>query len=174
MLFFSLMCFNIYTNEVVTVKGLNAGVTFEHFEHSARAVQKGTEREWKPTSKKKIMVEWKIEKESRKKRVCSYLRNRSYLFTKRSSELKFGGIFFSNTDCHSCHRRFPVSFPLPSYCLCKFTFLKSKWLAFMFFQKDHDLFYFFAFFTHHERDRWHMKYERFYVVVCLFFLLSPK
>ena len=27
--------------------------TFEHFEHSARAVQKGTEREWKPTSKKK-------------------------------------------------------------------------------------------------------------------------
>ena len=168
MLFFSLMCFNIYTNEVVTVKGLNPGVTFAFFEHSARAVQKGTEREWKPTSKKNNgrVKNRKVE--------GVFLSQKPFLsFTKRSSELKFGGIFFSSTDCHSCHRRFPVSFPLPSYCLFKFTFLKSKWLAFMFFQEDHDLFYFFAFFTHLERDRWHMKYERFYVV-CLFFLLSPK
>ena len=44
--------------------------------------------------------------------------------------------FFSHiTDCHSCHRKFAVSFPLPSYCLLKFTFLKNKSLAFMFCRK---------------------------------------
>ena len=44
--------------------------------------------------------------------------------------------FFSNiTDCHSCHRRFPVFFPPPSYSLLKFTFLKNQSLAFMFCRK---------------------------------------
>ena len=55
-------------------------VVTRHFRtlgHSAPAEQQGTEREWKPTSKKKIMVGWKIEKECRKKKAakCLFMTN---------------------------------------------------------------------------------------------------
>ena len=83
--------------------------------------------------------------------------------------------FFSNiTDCHSCHRRFAVSFPLPSYCLLKFTFLKNKSLAFMFCRKITICFC--LFYIPWARQMTHKKiWARFYVVVCLFvFLLSSK
>ena len=80
--------------------------------------------------------------------------------------------FFSNiTDCHSCHRRFAVSFPLPSYCLLKFTFLKNKSLAFMFCRKITICFC--LFYIPWARQMTHEIRARFYVV-CLFvfYLLS--
>ena len=79
--------------------------------------------------------------------------------------------FFSNiTDCHSCHRRFAVSFPLPSYCLLKFTFLKNKSLAFMICRKITICFC--LFYTPWARQMTHEIWARFYVVclfVCMFF-----
>ena len=59
----------------------------------ARSAKRNRTR-MKTDVEKKIMVEWKIEKESRKKRVCSYLRNRSYLLRKDLLNWSLAEVFF--------------------------------------------------------------------------------
>ena len=171
---------------------------FEHLEHSAPAVQRATEREWKPTSIQ-ITLGWKIEKESRKKRTAKrlFMTNVTGLllssgvfswsslntvvlsFRKRSSELKFGGIFFQTLLIVTLvtYRRFAVSFPLPSYCLLRFTTFKIKSLAFIFSRKITICIIFCLFLnTMSATDgTWHMSvFLCCCLFVCLFFLLSPK
>ena len=75
--------------------------------------------------------------------------------------------FFSNiTDCHSCHRRFAVSFPLPSV-----HYFEDQVIGLHVLQKDHDLFLPFLHTMSATYDTWNMGV----FLCCLFvFLLSPK
>ena len=89
-------------------------------------------------------------------------------FTERSSELKFGGIFFKHYWLSLLSQKVCC---LLSSSVRSLLWRSSHWPS-CFAERSRSVF---AFFTYHERDRWHMKYEpvfMLFVWLFFFYLLS--
>ena len=85
-------------------------------------------------------------------------------FTKRSSELKFGGIFFKHYWLSLLSQKVRC---LLSSSVRSLLWRSSHWPS-CFAERSRSVF---AFFTYHERHIWHMKYERvFMLFVCFSFI----
>ena len=91
------------------------------------------------------------------------------LLLRKRSELKFGGIFFKHYWLSLLSQKVCCLLSSAVLLLIKVHFFEEQVIGFHVLQKDHDLFLPFLH-TGHERDRWHMKYERvFMLLVFLFF-----
>ena len=90
-------------------------------------------------------------------------------FTKRSSELSLVEFFFTHYWLSLLSQKVCCFLSSAVLLLIKVHFFEEQVIGLPVLQKDHDLFL--PFFTYHERDRWHMKYECVFMLlfVCLFF-----